>query len=701
MRLFVAEKPSLANEIAKGLGSGTRKSGYIQIGNDIVTWAYGHVLRQKNPDEYNEKYKTWKMEDLPIIPSKWQLVISDNCQQQFTVIKNLILQADEIVNAGDPDREGQLLIDEILEFIGNMKPVRRILLNSLDERSVRKSLADLRDNKNYIGLKNSALARSRADWLVGMNLSRAYTISARKFGYQQTLSIGRVKTPTMSLVVRREDEIRNFVTVKHYQIKIDWQYEQSTISSLWNPSENFPGLDPEGRLLDQNKAVEMFEKIHSVALKHGAGVAKSEDVEKKETQRLPYSLSALQIAAGKKYGYDPQLVLNTMQELYEKKLTTYPRSDCDFLPENQLMDAREIFENLRSVSDVLTQMIQGANLSIKSRAWNDKKISAHHAIIPTTVKCNFSSLSDIQKNMYIMVVRAYVAQFYDVHIYQQKKLFIDCGGELFMATGKAIRQMGWKELYLSDQRLEDQEQEPALPDITQGEKVKYHDGKVLEKRTSPPKRFTASTLLEAMKQIHKYAKDPDLKAQLKTVSGIGTEATRAGIIDELVKKGFLKVEKKYLFPTELSNMMVKILPSQMTYPDMTAIWEDQLEQIAHNEISFTNFFEKQKVNLSYLLQSTQNIKISPPKSAVQCPVCKTGTLVKRSGKNGVFWSCGNYPQCKSSFSDKGGKPVIVKCPKCKKGYLRKMKGKKGIFWSCNQYPACKTIVNDKKGKPDM
>ncbi|MEN6624267.1 MAG: DNA topoisomerase 3 [Smithella sp.] len=697
MRLFIAEKPSLAAEIAKGLGSATKKTGYFEIGNDIVTWAYGHVLRQKNPEEYNEKYKVWKMEDLPIIPSAWELVVSENCRPQFAVIKKLILQADEIVNAGDPDREGELLVDEILDFVGNVNPVKRILLNALDERSVRKALHDLRDSKDFIGLKNSALARSRADWIVGMNLSRAYTVAARNGGYQQTLSIGRVKTPTMALVVRRENEIKNFLPVTHYQLQVDWQHDLGIIPSLWNPSDKFPGLDSEGRLLDQDKAEEMFKKIHIMALEKGAAIAQCEETEKKEPQRLPYSLSALQIAAGKKYGYDPQLVLDTMQELYEKKVTTYPRSDCDFLPENQFADAKTIVQNLVSASDIFAPIIDSVNLSIKSRAWNDKKISAHHAIIPTTKPCDFASLTAIQKNMYAMVVRAYIAQFYDIHIYTQTKLSIHCCDEVFTAHGKTIRQIGWKALYRSEQK---QEEESSLPAVTQGELLKYDKGKINKKITTAPKRFTPSSLLEAMKQIHKYVKDPNLKAQLKTVSGIGTEATRAGIIDDLIKKSFLRIEKKYLFPTELSEMMVKILPDEMTYPDMTAIWEDQLEQIVHNEVSFTAFFEKQKAILFDLVKTARNIKIDPPEGAIACPACKSGTLIKRNGKNGIFWACNNYPQCKTSFADKNGKPVIFKCPHCEKGYLRRRKGKKGFFWSCNQYPNCKTTFNDKKGKPD-
>jgi DNA topoisomerase-3 len=696
MRLFIAEKPSLATEIAKGLGTPEKKNGYYVIGNDVVTWAYGHVLRQLNPDEYSEQYKTWNMEDLPIIPKEWKLTVSASCKPQFAIIKKLIGEANEIVNAGDPDREGQLLIDEILDYVGNTKPVKRILLNALDEKSVRKALHDLKNNGDFVGLKNSALARSRADWLVGMNLSRAYSIAAQRAGHQHVLNVGRVKTPTMSLVVRREEEIKNFKPITHYQVQVEWEYGNNTIPTIWQPEESSKGLDSTNRLLDQNIATALLQKIKTVAGYSSAAVSKIEEEEKNESQRLPYSLSALQIDAGKRFGYDPQTVLDTMQQLYEKKLTTYPRSDCDFLPENQLADVPEILKNLSKINPLTTQ----ADLDIRTRAWNDKKISAHHAIIPTTVPCKFDSLSDVQRDLYFMVAQAYLAQFFPVHICRATKIWIECSNETFKATGKVIIQNGWKDIYAAERKEKATDDEKALPNITEGETVKYVEGQVLEKITMPPKRFTASTLLAAMKEIHKYVMNEDLKAQLKSVAGIGTEATRAGIIDELIKKGFLATNKKFLVPTDLSNMMVLILPDTITYPDTTAVWEEQLEEILQNKLSLTTFLEQQKSILNSLISSAENLQLAAPKDSIKCPKCG-GILNRRKGKSGFFFGCTNYPSCDAAFSDVKGQPLIVTCPICKKGYLRKIKGKKGDFWSCNNYPACKTSFNDKSGKPDL
>ena len=391
MRLFIAEKPSLAQAIANGLGAGQKSNGCIEIGSDTVTWCFGHIMQQYEPDEYNENYKKWRMEDLPIVPSVWKLKVAKDSAAQFKIIKELVAKADEIVNAGDPDREGQLLVDEVLEQLGNRKPVKRILLNALDEKSVKQALNNLRDNKDFQGLKNSALGRSRADWLLGMNLSRAYTLRARQAGYENTaISVGRVQTPTMALVVRREAEIENFKPVNYFTVQGIFKHGEEKFSAAWQMPDDLSGLDGEGRLVDRAATDSLLQKLGGLPTSQGKiyAVQKSE---KQEPQRLTYSLADLQVEAGKIYGYSPQQVLDTMQDLYEKrKLTSYPRSDCAYLPENQLADVETILGNLAACGSAqIGELAQNADTSIRSRVWNDKKISAHHAIIPTRNKADF------------------------------------------------------------------------------------------------------------------------------------------------------------------------------------------------------------------------------------------------------------------------------------------------------------------------
>lgn len=757
MRLFIAEKPSLARAIAENLGKGKKGNGCITLngGEDVVTWCFGHILEQCDPSAYDEKYKKWNLDDLPIIPKTWKLSVKKDAKDQFKVIKDLIGKADYIVNAGDPDREGQLLVDEVLEYCHNSKPVKRILLNALDSKSVKQALHDLRDNADFVGLKNSARARSEADWLVGMNLTRAFTIKAREAGYDSVVSVGRVQTPTMALVVRREKQIKSFHSVTHYLTEVLWKHENGTVATKWAMRKDMDGLDPEGHLLSKTIAEGMLQKLRAVAGSGtGAQIQKVEKKKKQDGQRLPYSLSTLQVEAGRKYGYSPQQVLDTMQELYEKTYTTYPRSDCEYLPTNQLADAPEVLGMLKTNVPALAEFIPQADPKIVSRAWNDKKISAHHAIVPTSVPVSFAALTEIQQRLYLMVARAYLAQFFPIHTYLATKIAVSCADELFVGTGKTILENGWRALYQKEKNDSDEES-AVLPEVSEGDSVAFQDAKIKEAQTKPPKRFTEATLLQAMKEIHKYVKEKDLSPELKECKGIGTEATRAGIIERLKSAGFVSVSKKELLPTEKAEMAVSILPESLTYPDTTAVWEKELDEIVNQTTDLPAFLEKQEGKIRSILEVAKKAAIPAPKNAAICPNCGK-PLRRRKGKNGFFWGCSGYPDCKTTFPDAKGKPdfaakkkssaatgktatcptcgkqlrqikgsygvfwgcedrnckttfndyadkpVIVKCPSCGKGYLHRYESKKkkgSYYWSCSAH--CKTFLNDKDGLPDV
>ena len=658
-RLFIAEKPSMGRAIAQGLEALGNKSrsadGCIHVGSDTVTWLFGHILEQYSPDEYDEKYKRWHIEDLPIVPSVWKLKVKPDAKKQYKIVSALAKEADEIVHAGDPDREGQLLVDELLAHIGVLKtkPVKRILLNALDVKSVQEALRHIRPNDEFVGLRNSALARSRADWLIGMNLSRIYTILARSAGYDSVVNVGRVKTPTMGLVVRREIEIRTFKPVTFFTPQVEFRHANGSFRAKWKAQEQ-DGVDEEGRILKKDLAEEIL-TASSVP------PAKIESVEQKKgtsPQRLPYSLSALQIDAGKIFGYSPQEVLDTQQALYEKKLTSYPRSDCDYLPENQLADAAAILKNLAAADSSLERFIEKADLSIKSRAWNDKKISAHHAIVPTTVETKLSDLSEKEKNLYMLIAKSYIAQFYPAQEFLSTKVELSAGGEMFTASGKVILQQGWKSLYQNDVKKDEEEREEqqSLPDMQQGDSVEFAGGKIVEGVTKPPARFTPATLLKAMKEIHKYVHDKELAASLKECSGIGTEATRAGMIDELEKRGFIKKAGKNFVPTEIASSMCRILPESLIYPDLTARWEDALDKIGKKEMSLADFGAQQKRFLDELLAAAKEAKIPPPRNLPLCPACKKPLRRRKSKKGTWFWSCSGYPDCTKAFADERGKP---------------------------------------------
>ena len=702
MRLFIAEKPSLAQAIANNLGSTKKEKGYITIigTSDIVTWCYGHILSAAPPEAYNEAYSSWSFDTLPIVPIDWKLVVTPSCKEQFNIIKGLIKKADVIVHAGDPDREGQLLVDEVLEYVGTKNiPIKRILLNALDDISVKKALSTLQDNKKFQCLKNSARARSQADWLIGMNLTRAYTLKMREASGSGVYSIGRVQTPTMSLVIRREEEIKNFQPTDYYVLNAVFATQSNEeIKAIWYPSDTQPGLDSENRLIDQNEAIKVLEKI-----KNQAGTVSScTKTEKSEKQPLPYSLSALQIDAGKRYGLTPQQVLTGAQCLYEKKYTTYPRSDCDYLPESQHSEAPKIISNIIKTFPELSVITEIASPSIKAQSWNDKKITAHHAIIPTTNLASLAGFSETEKTLYKMIVQRYIAQFLPVHKYLATKIEIICQDEKFVATGKTVTETGWKQIYSTEKNISEdpEEDHQELPKVTQNDKVYQKDGEVISRTTKPPSRFTESTLLKAMKEIYKYCKQDSLKATFKECSGIGTEATRASIIENLKQKEYIIEEKKKLYPSPKALDLYKILPESLRYPDTTAVWEDNLNKISTGNQSLQEFMQKQnKVVENFVKQAiSATVSVQHQTQTEQCPVCKKGNIRLINGKFGKFWKCSNK-ECNETFPDSGNKPLVQKCPQCKTGFLRKIKGSKGQFWSCNKYPECKAAYPDKKNRP--
>ena len=467
-------------------------------------------------------------------------------------------------------------------------------------------------------------------------------------------------------------QLKDFKPVDYFTIKAIFANENGEFSATWKPKDTQAGLDFENRLIDENIAKALIGKF---AQKTEAGkITAYQKAQKKEVQRLPFSLSSLQVLAGKKYGYDPQLVLDTAQKLYEKKLTTYPRSDCEYLPQSQFSDAKIILQNLYNINEKqLANWAKKCDLKTKSRAWNDKKITAHHAIIPTKVKVNLMSLTIEERNIYFLIAQAYIAQFYPVHIYDQTKISIEYMQELFVTSGRVVKQMGWKELYVQNNKEkslneddkkednEEKEEQNSLPLMKKGDEVEYVKGEYDKKSTKPPTRFTSSTLLAGMKDIHKYVKDVEVKKKLKDIYGIGTEATRATIIEDLVKRNFLQLEgkKKYLVPTQSAYILIDALPDEMTYPDSTAVWEDYLHSLSEGQGTIEEFLAKQA-------EFTQNLCIKATKTVLvqeheyKCPRCNQGILVKRKGKNGEFWGCSNFPNCRMTCNDVDGKPDIEK-----------------------------------------
>lgn len=662
MRLFIAEKPSLGKGIAqflpsKGVSKGPagKPPTHIEAGDDVVTWCFGHLLEMAQPEDYNEAFKKWDASLLPMVPDQWQLIPKDDAKSQIKAIKELLAKADEVVNAGDPDREGQLLVDELLEYLGNTKPVKRIWLASLDETSVRKALANLKDNQEYQNLKASAEARQRGDWLVGMNLTRAYTLSGRNSGYDGVLSVGRVQTPTLALVVNRDLAIENFKPKDFFGVTASIKAAGGAFSARWKPSDSV-AVDESGRLLDKSIADTVAVKVTG----QDGKVVTFEATEKKQAAPLPYSLSSLQATANKKLGLSAQEVLDIAQELYEAKLTTYPRTDCNYLPESQLADAAGVLSGLTGDYEELAKQ---ANPSLKSAAWNDKKVTAHHAIIPTGQS---AQLKGKQALVFDLIVRAYLAQFFPAFTYRQTNILLDVAGEAFTASGKVPLLPGWKVVFgaVADDeddadKTEDNSDKQTLPALTDGESVKCETAKVDSKKTTPPARFTEGTLIQAMTNIHQLVDDVELKKRLKETAGIGTEATRAGILETLKKRDFLAEKGKQIISTDAGRKLILALPDAVKSPGLTGLFEQVLDGIAEGRVSPAQFLAKQLEFVTKYVEhaKTATLNLTP---AHGCPVCKKGFLRRRSSENGYFWGCSRYGQeedaCKAAYPEKGGKP---------------------------------------------
>ncbi len=614
MILYIAEKPSLGRAIAEVLPKPLKKEqGYITAANgDCVSWCIGHLLEQAEPDNYDEAYKTWKFEHLPIIPEQWKLKPKYKTRSQLSVLRDLVKKATRLVNAGDPDREGQLLVDEVIAHLGvkgdKLNQTQRLLISDLNPQAVKRALGQLRPNREFIPLSTSALARSRADWLYGMNMTRAYTLQGRKVGYQGVLSVGRVQTPLLGLVVRRDEAIANFVSKPFYEVLAQLTTEtQESFKAKWQPSEACrPYMDEEGRVLAKGLAENVVKRISD----QSAHVTDVKQKNKQQAAPLPYSLSALQIDAAKRFSMSAKTVLDTCQSLYEKhKLITYPRSDSRYLPKEQFALAPKVITAVLNGAGELTSGLSQPDASIKSKAWNDSKVDAHHAIIPTEKTANLAQLSQAEKQIYLQVARQYLAQFYSAYQFAETEVEVEIQKGKFKAKAKQDLSLGWKQLFPTaanknnQDDSEDENSAQTLPALVKGQSLYSGQGILVEKQTQPPKAFTDATLLSAMTGINRYVTDPEIRKILKDTDGLGTEATRAGIIELLFKRGFLQRQGKSIVSTEVGRGLIHSLPDSATTPDMTALWESHLDAISRRESKYQSFMAPLIVQLTQLIEA--------------------------------------------------------------------------------------------------
>ena len=612
MRLIIAEKPSLGRAIADVLKKPLKKQeGYIESASgDVVTWCIGHLLEQEEPDAYDPAYKKWQLEHLPIVPQQWQLRPRKGGKSQLSVIRKLLKRADVIVHAGDPDREGQLLVDEVLEYLKlssiRKRNVKRLLVSDLNPAAVKKALERMGSNQEFVPLAVSALARSRADWLYGMNLTRACTLMGRRAGYNGLLSVGRVQTPILGLVARRDEEIERFQPKPFFEVlAVLFEDQGAFFKAKWQPSEACrPWMDEEGRVLDKRLAKNVADRI----VGKPATVTKVEDKNGKELPPLPYSLSVLQIGAAKQLRMDAKTVLDCCQRLYEQKLITYPRSDCRYLPQEHHQEAPEVLSSIRHNCFPLVKAVDGAIPDRKGRAWNDKKVGAHHAIIPTSKRSDFDRLPELDRKIYELIARQYLIQFYPDFTFRTRSVDVEIEKGLFKAGCKETLAEGWKTVTGLGKQDDsnNEEQSGYLPELKKGDTLDCRESELKEKMTQAPKSFNDASLLSAMTGIARFVKDPNIRKVLRDTDGLGTEATRANIIELLFKRKFLTRKGKNIHATATGRALIAALPEKISTPDMTARWESSLNDIVERKGSYGGFMGHLDSELRGLLNQTMS-----------------------------------------------------------------------------------------------
>jgi DNA topoisomerase-3 len=727
MRLYIAEKPSVAQAIANELGSRGKREGHFDCGDSLVTWCRGHMLELLKPDAYlgsdvptqSNGNKLWRAEDLPIIPGEWLSMPQEDSKQQLAVIGRLLKTATEVVHAGDPDREGQLIVDAVLKWFKSTLPVLRYWVSAIDAVSVQRGLASLKDNHAYRGWGHAAEQRSRADWLIGMNLSRAYTLRARRGGSQVLLTIGRVQTPTLALVVQRDRTIASFKPVNFHALKASFSHVNGPFTARWNPAEDQVGIDPEGRLVDTAVADAVAKKVSG----QSGSIRSHEQELKEEKHPRAFSLSCLTLLASNTYGYKATDVLSICQALYEThKLTSYPRTDCPFLPESQHADAPRVLAALKKVNPHLAKHVDLADATIKSATWNDKRITAHHGIIPTMHEGSLASLSAEERNVYGLIVRSYLAQFFPLHEFLRTKIEVVVAGESFSASGKVVVKAGWKALYGAEASEQSTDDDPAedqaqnLPSIRNEDEVSCIACERIDRKTKAPPHYTDATLGNAMAQIHLHVQDPAHRKMLRESDGMGTEATRAAIVADLGRRGYVETKGKFLVHTKLGGGLIDAVPEIIRSPLLTALYERMLKEIegGHGDVGGFQARQEKLIREEVARANDGALRIAGGGTS-PCPKCSKD-MRRIKGENGFFWSCIDREACKHTMDDKAGKPLarqaavisdVHRCTACGKGLVRRKGVKKARqktardWWGCSGFPACKLIYGDSGGKPDF
>ncbi|MBU9363483.1 DNA topoisomerase 3 [Burkholderia multivorans] len=682
MKLFICEKPSQAKDLAPHIGARGRIIGAF-TGNDVtLTWCIGHLVEQAKPEQYVPALARWRLDLLPVLPRQWAVQVKPSVKAQFDIVVRLIRKAGEIVIATDADREGEVIAREMMQIAGYHGPVSRLWLSAMDAASIRTALTRLLPGAKTLPLYLSGQGRAHADWLAGMNLTMALTTAFGTGGREGTWHVGRVQTPVLALVVRRERAIRAFVPKTFYELRAVFSLAGTALSMQWVVPQRL--ADEVGHATDEAAVRALAARVHE----RTGRVERVATTPEREVPPLPFSLGSLQREASARYGLKAATVLDACQALYEThKVATYPRTDCEHLPISMFTGAPAILSAIASVDATLRPLADQAMLDSPGRAFNDAKITAHHAIIPTASSAvRLSALSRTERIVYGLICHRYLAQFLGDYEYLQTVIEVACEGELFRVMGATPTTSGWRRILevekghpatdTDDETINDEavkSEASALPVVRKGQPAPNVSCEVERRRTRPPKRYTEGTLLAAMESIDREITDERLKKIMRTKekAGIGTDATRAGIIENLFHRKYIgnhAKQKKQIVPLQRGDALIALLERvvpELVDPVLTAEWEDRLLQIEAGQLELAQFDADLGAWIGQLVAHIRDQRGTvidgsadgAPSPGVTCPAC--GAPMRRiKGSRGYFWGCAAYREgCRSTLPDANGVPV--------------------------------------------
>ena len=672
--LVIAEKPSVARDIARVLGANQKNGGILEGKNYVVTWALGHLVTLADPEEYDRKYEKWEMATLPMLPKEMKLVVIRQTGRQFSVVKTQLFRKDigEIIIATDAGREGELVARWILEKAGCHKPIKRLWISSVTDKAIKEGFANLKDGHDYDNLYRAAVARAEADWLVGMNGTRALTCK-----YNAQLSCGRVQTPTLAMIAKREEEIRKFVPKEYYGISLETQ----DVKWTWRDEKT-----KSFRTFSRERAEQIKGRLENDALE----ITSVEKKAKKTMAPGLYDLTTLQREANLKYGFSAKETLNIMQRLYENhKVLTYPRTDSRYIGKDIVPTIKE---RLKACGIGPYRKLAGALMNkpvqVNGSFVDDKRVSDHHAIIPTEQFVQLHHMTNEERKIYDMVVRRFLAVLYPASQYEQVTMEAKAAGETFAASGKVIKSMGWKEVYEggADDDLEDEAddekklKDQRLPEMKTGTRLKILKTSLNTGKTKPPARFTEATLLAAMENPVKFMETRDKEAvkTLGETGGLGTVATRADIIEKLFHSFMMEKKGNEIHITSKAKQLLELVPEDLKKPELTADWEMKLSQIAKGRIRQGDFLHQIR---DYTCEIVDEIKTGEGTfrhdnlTNKVCPQCGK-KLLAVNGKNSKMLVCQDR-EC--GYRETISRTTNARCPKCHKRMEMYVKGKEETF----------------------